>query len=564
MHQQLGVVTDDPGCAVSKLRTARTAGPERQRRREALDAARQRYKRLSDSGKRRLLDELELLTGYHRKSLLRLLNRRPSAEPETGVDGADDPSKREPHHRRRYGPEAAAALVPLWEASDRLCGKRLKALLPLLVESLEHHGHLSLDPVVREQLLAMRSATIDRLLAPIRKVSGSNNWRRPPRAYSAVRRRVPVRTFRGWEDHHEPGWLEIDLVAHCGGRMQGPFLWTLVATDIATGWSESVPILVRDGAVVLTALQLIRRQLPFPLRGIDADNDPVFMNSLMEAWCDRPGHQIVLTRSRAYQSNDQAWVEQKNGMLVRRVVGYQRLEGLEAAQVMGELYGALRLFTNLFQPSFKLKTSERQGARIKRQHHPPRTPLQRLIKSGALAQEQTEALRDLQRSTDPVALLGTIRRCQGQLAVLASGEQASGDPSAQAERDLAAENRSLEIFLGGLQTLWHSSQPRRRKPKPRTGKRSRPDPFEPDVALIEQWLQAEPLIRAKTLMERLIAHNPERYGECHLRTLQWRLRGYRLQQIELEMKQALAAPFPEKEREEQSKEPVLPGVNKNG
>ena len=152
-----------------------------------------------------------------------------------------------------------------------------------------------------------------------------------------------------------------------------------MATDIATGWSESLPIVMRDGAVVLTALQLIRRQLPFSLRGIDADNDPVFMNSLMEAWCDRPGQQIVLTRSRAYTSNDQAWVEQKNGMLVRRVVGYQRLVSLEAAQVLGELYGALRLFTNLFQPSFKLKSSERDGGRIKRQHHPPRTPLQRLL-----------------------------------------------------------------------------------------------------------------------------------------------------------------------------------------
>jgi hypothetical protein len=200
----------------------------------------------------------------------------------------EEPSERKPHPRRRYGPEAAAALVPLWEASDRLCGKRLAALLPLLVESLEQHGHLVLEPAVREQVLAMSSATIDRLLAPIRKASGGNNWRRPPRAYSGVRRRVPVRTFKGWDDHHEPGWLEIDLVAHCGGRMQGPFLWTLMATDIATGWSESVPILVRDGAVVLTALQLVRRQLPFPLRGIDADNDPVFMNSLMEAWCARP------------------------------------------------------------------------------------------------------------------------------------------------------------------------------------------------------------------------------------------------------------------------------------
>ncbi len=190
------------------------------------------------------------------------------------------------------------ALVPLWEASDRLCGKRLQALLPLLVESLERHGHLCLESGVKESLLAMSYATIDRLLAPIRKTSGGNGWRRPPRAFSAVRRRVQVRTFKGWDDHKDPGWLEIDLVAHCGGRMQGRFLWTLVATAIATGWSESLPIVMRDGAVVLTALQLIRRQLPFPLRGIDADNDPMFMNGLMEEWCDRPGHEIVLTRSR--------------------------------------------------------------------------------------------------------------------------------------------------------------------------------------------------------------------------------------------------------------------------
>jgi hypothetical protein len=148
-----------------------------------------------------------------------------------------------PHHSRRYGPDV------------------VEALLPLLVESLESHGHLSLEPEVRELLLAMSSATIDRLLAPIRKASGGNGWRRPPRAYSVVRRRVPVRTFKGWDDHSDPGWLEIDLVAHCGGRMEGRFLWTQMATDIA---------------VVLTALQLIRRQLPFPLRGIDADNDPVY------------------------------------------------------------------------------------------------------------------------------------------------------------------------------------------------------------------------------------------------------------------------------------------------
>ena len=444
--------------------------------------------------------------------------------------------------------------MPLWEASDRLCGKRLQALLPLLVESLESHGHLSLKPEVRELLLAMSSATIDRLLAPIRKESGGNGWRRPPRAYSTVRRRVPVRTFKGWDDHSDPGWLEIDLVAHCGGRMEGRFLWTLMATDIATGWSESLPIVMRDGAVVLTALQLIRRQLPFPLRGIDADNDPVFMNSLMEAWCDRPGQQIVLTRSRAYKSNDQAWVghpkqsrgmnprdclgtpvEQKNGMLVRRVVGYQRLVSLEAARVLGELYGALRLFTNLFQPSFKLKSSERDGGRIKRQHHPPRTPLQRLLATGQVSEEQTAQLRELQRRTDPLVLLETIRRCQGQLALLANGEQDAGLGPGAGGADRTSESRSLEVFLGDLQTLWHASQPRRRKPRPRTGKRTRPDPFEADVALIEGWLEAEPLLGSRALMERLVAHDPERYSDRQMRTLQRRLRGHRLRRIEAGM-----------------------------
>jgi len=255
----------------------------------------------------------------------------------------------------------------------------------------------------------------------------------------------------------------------------------------------------------------------------------------MEAWCDRPGQEIVLTRSRAYKSNDQAWVEQKNGMLVRRVVGYQRLVSLEAAQVLGELYGALRLFTNLFQPSFKLKSSERDGGRIKRQHHPPRTPLQRLLATGQVSEERADQLRELQRGSDPLVLLKTIRRCQGRLAVLASGEQGTGLGPGAAVGDRTQEIRSLEVFLGDLQTLWQSSQPRRRKPRTRTGKRTRPDPFEADVALIEGWLQAEPLLGSRELMERLVAHNPQRYSDRQMRSLQRRLRSYRLQRIELEM-----------------------------
>jgi hypothetical protein len=174
------------------------------------------------------------------------------------------------------------ALVPLWEASDRLCGKRLQALLPLLLESLERHGHLVLDLEVREKLLTISSATIDRLLATVRKTSPGNGWRRPPRAGSAVQRRTPVRTFNGWGEVIEAGWLEIDLVAHCGKWMEGRFLWTLVASDMATGWSGCLPLLNCDGASVIAALRLLEELLPFPLRGIDVDNDGAFLYTPLE------------------------------------------------------------------------------------------------------------------------------------------------------------------------------------------------------------------------------------------------------------------------------------------
>jgi len=180
-----------------------------------------------------------------------------------------------------------------------------------------------------------------------------------------------------------------------------------------------------------------------------------------------------------------------------------------------------------------------------------------------LTHEQAVALRELQRCTDPVALLCTIRRCQGQLAVLASGEHGSDELKAKEARDLAAENRSMEVLLGGLQTLWHSSQPKRRKPKPRSGKRTRPDPFEPDVVLIEQWLQDAPLLGGKELLEHLIQHNPERYDKRHLRTLQRRVRGYRLRQIEQDMEQMLDERPYAQEHAEPQETAVLPGVNEN-
>src|SRR5262249_28459678 len=156
----------------------------------------------------------------------------------------------------------------------RICGKRLKAVLPDLVTSLEQHGHLALDPTVRQRLLAASAATVDRLLAPVRSAASGRKKRKKRTKPS---QQVPVRTFADWKDP-PPCYLEIDFVSHGGSSTQGAFLWSLVATDVCSGWTEVVPLLAREQSLVTEGLEVIRRQLPVPVEGIDSDNDSAFIN----------------------------------------------------------------------------------------------------------------------------------------------------------------------------------------------------------------------------------------------------------------------------------------------
>jgi hypothetical protein len=199
------------------------------------------------------------------------------------------------------------ALIVVWEASDRICGKRLRPLLPILVEAMERHGHLQLVPEVRARLLAMSAATIDRALRDIRRQAGTAT-RRLSAPSAAIRRSVPVRTFDDWNDP-PPRFVEADLVAHSGPVTRGSFVQTLVLTDIATGWTECAPLLVREQRLLTEVLGELRKLQPFPLLGLDTDNDSVFMNETVRDYCQQVG--IEFTRCRPYRKNDQAWVEQK-------------------------------------------------------------------------------------------------------------------------------------------------------------------------------------------------------------------------------------------------------------
>ncbi len=465
-----------------------------------------RYAASSRVDRGRILDEFVAVSGLHRKHAMRLLR---SGQP--GRRSGPRPG------RRLYNDAVREALIVMWEASDRVCGKRLRALVPILVDSMERHGHLQLAPEVRADLLAMSAATMDRALREARAPAGGRRRRHAPPS-AAIRRSVAIRTFDGWEDP-APGFVEADLVAHSGPTVKGSYVQTLTLTDIATGWTECAPLLVREQKLLIEVLGEVRKRMPFALLGFDTDNDSVFMNETVKSYCEQTG--LVFTRCRPYRKNDQAWVEQKNGAVVRHTVGYRRYEGLDAAAALARLYSALRLFVNFFQPSFKLASKARDGAKVTKTYHPPATPYQRLMADARTSDDVRLRVTAMHATLDPVALLQTIRAAQQELVEIADRPVSSEAPPPTAP--------TMEQFLVGLRTAWQDGEVRptsKAKEKARRGRR-RPDPFVMVTALMRQWFEAEPWRTSRELFERLQAEQPGAFPDGQLRTLQRRLKEWR-------------------------------------
>ena len=483
-------------------------------RKELVEAVRTRYESANRIEKGKILDEFAALAGYHRKHAIRALK-------------ADVKERSDERQRTRVYSEAVIqALVVLWEAGDRVCGKRLKVLIPILLSSMEQFGHPTPNAEIQAKLLTISAATIDRHLAPIRaKIDG--NGRRRIGVGSAIRRSVPVRTFADWNEP-PPGFFEVDMVEHCGGRKHdGNFVHTLTMTDIASGWTECVAMPVRNQLLVVEGFAKVAAVLPFPMLGVDTDNDSAFMNEMVFAYCKAKG--LEQTRSRAYKKNDQAWVEQKNGSVVRRLVGYGKLSGMQATRELALLYEASRLYINFFQPSFKLKSKVRDGARVCKKYHVPMTPCDRLLAIPILSTQTKNALHEQFRLTDPVRLLETIRSCQKRLAGL-SIEPGVVLPNVRHVSDLSG-------FLQSLSDAWieGEARPTHRKSavKPHWW-RSRIDPFEHVWPQVVQWLEADRSLNAKNLLTRLSQAAPDAYpGTATLRTLQRRIKLWRAEQVKI-------------------------------
>jgi len=313
--------------------------------------------------------------------------------------------------------------------------------------------------------------------------------------------------------------MEIDLVAHSGPSATGSFVHTLTMTDIATGWTECVALVVRGGTLVVEAIKRVRVTLPFPLLGIDSDNGSEFLNEQVLAYCSE--EKLSQTRSRPYRKNDQAWVEQKNGSVVRRLVGYGRLDGLDAAADLARLYAVSRLFVNFFQPSFKLKAKTRVGARVSKTYYLPETPYARVVASATVTEESKKQLRSQAAELDPLRLLEAIRVLQERLTARAEGQ--SVDPA-------PFERGDLDSFLKGLATAWEAGEVRpthQAKKRPPRLWRTRKDPFETVWPEVQTWLESSPDRSAKELLVQLQKESPGVFSDKLLRTLQRRVHQWR-------------------------------------
>ncbi len=388
-------------------------------RKRIAEATAGRYRRERKREKTAILNEFVELTGFARSYaalVLRNHGRVVQANPQLRVRGDVGKKLRRPGRRPDYDEPVVKGLIKVWRIMDYICGKRLAPVLAEIVERLQRRGEFKCDPEVSKKLSRMSAATIDRLLHGERQ-KYQLKGRAHTRPGTLLKHQIPLRTFSEW-DEQRPGFLEIDLVGHDGGTIDSLHGFTLDAIDIATAWVSLAALKNKAQVWTFAGLQKIRAKLPFPLLGIDSDNGSEFINESFFRYCQ--DEKITFTRSRPYRKNDSCFVEQKNYSVVRRAVGYQRCDTDEQLRLLAELYQPLELYTNFFQPSMKLKSKERHGARVTKKYDRARTPYQRVLESSFIDEVTKEQLRQRYELLNPAQLKRQLERCQRKLLATAA------------------------------------------------------------------------------------------------------------------------------------------------
>jgi len=370
-------------------------------KRELLEEIRPRYLKAKRSQKKTMLDEFVAVTSYHRKYATRILKH-----------GRPRRSGKKHGFPKVYQGEVVVALEQIWEVCGRICSKRLHPFLPEMVKVLERCGELQLSEQTKALLLQMSRSTIDRCLGPARFEHPHGLSTTKPG--SLLKKAIPVRTYTPW-DEDKPGFLEIDLVAHCGQTTEGQYINTLTCVDLSTGWVECLAVRQRTQQAVFEAIRTMRTRLPFLLLGLDSDNGSEFtlapgasagVNDLLYQYC--LSEKITFTRSRPYQKNDQAHVEQKNWSVVRRLIGYDRFVTEAEYLLLDSIYADLRLYANFFQPVLKLVSKQHVDKKLLKRYDQAATPFQRVLATKDIPFETKARLTNLYVQLNPVQLRTTI------------------------------------------------------------------------------------------------------------------------------------------------------------
>lgn len=404
-----------------------------QDRKSVIKAMAPQYQRASKKEKKEILNQCVAATGYSRPHAAGLLrNHGKQVQVTSGVvlEGNVGAKAAAKPRDAVYGPEVLKALKKVWKVMDYICGKRLAPQLPEVVPLLVRQGELRVSKSTQKKLTQISAATIDRLLEPERKKMALKGRSRT-KPGTLLKHQIPVRTFADW-DEMQPGFMEVDLVAHDGGSSHGEYCQILDATDVCTGWSEQFAVPTKAQCWVFDALKQMRARLPFELLGLDSDNGGEFINHQLVRYCHE--EKITFTRARAGKKNDNCFVEQKNWSIVRRFSGYERFEGDDACEELNRLYQVVSHYVNHFMPSMKLKEKVRDGARVTKHYDKAQTPYARVLNSPHVSKAVKSRLRKEHATLNPAELKREIERIQKRLHKLSirhsSAKSASPKPSA--------------------------------------------------------------------------------------------------------------------------------------
>jgi transposase InsO family protein len=375
-----------------------------------------RYRKADKAKKTAILTEFCHNSGYNRKYAITVL-RQIGKKHLRHIDGKTvnvlivSKSHKKRIYQSYYDEPVKQAVLRLWEFFHFICGKRLVPLIRENLDSLAASRRFGIRGEVRKKLALISRSTVERMLHSerIKKPKGSCSTK----PGTLLKQHIPVRTFWHWDDK-TPGFCEIDTVSHGGDFTLGHFAYTLTLTDVCLGWTELRPLKNKARLWTISALNDMLSSFPIPIKGIDSDNGAEFINWHLLDWCKKL--KINFTRGRQYHKNDNAYVEQKNGDVVRKTVGYGRLEGDDAFAALAAVYSAVCPLLNFFYPSMKCIDTLRVGQKVKRIYEKePKTPFQRIQEHAEIPQAVKQCLATKKAALNIVTLQDTLDKAVDNL-----------------------------------------------------------------------------------------------------------------------------------------------------